>query len=92
MNEFHGIFVLTVPLSRHIFRAPTRYYKTGVTFMAYLNGHQRHFTMVGGQESARSLLHLSELFRLADEAGLLVDPDIAAARMDVILRVHGVGN
>ncbi len=59
----------TVPLSRHIFRAPTRFYKTGVVFMAWLNGHQDHFTMVGGQESARSTLHLAELFRLADKAG-----------------------
>jgi dihydrodipicolinate synthase/N-acetylneuraminate lyase len=90
VDEFHGIFAPTVPLSRHIFRAPTRYYKTGVTFMAYLNGHQQHFTMVGGQESARSLLHLTELFRLADEAGLIVDPDVAAARMKVILHTHGV--
>ena len=56
----------TVPLSRHIFKAPTRFYKTGVVFMAYLNGHQDHFTMVGGQQSARSTLHLAELFRLAD--------------------------
>ena len=65
----------TVPLSRHIFKAPTRFYKTGVVFMAYLNGHQDHFVMVGGQESARSLIHLAELFRLADAAGLLRDPD-----------------
>ena len=64
----------TVALSRHIFRAPTRFYKTGVVFMAYLNGLQDHFTMVGGQESARSTLHLAELFRLADAAGLLRDP------------------
>jgi len=56
--------VATVPLSRHIFKAPTRFYKTGVVFMAYLNGHQDHFTMIGGQESARSLQHLAELFRL----------------------------
>ncbi|OZA89743.1 MAG: dihydrodipicolinate synthase family protein, partial [Azorhizobium sp. 39-67-5] len=66
--RFHDILAPTVPLSRHIFRAPTRFYKTGVVFMAYLNGHQDHFTMVGGQESTRSTLHLAELFRLADRA------------------------
>ena len=75
---FHEILAPTVPLSRHIFKAPTRFYKTGVVFMAYLNGHQDHFTMVGGQESARSLIHLAELFRLADAAGLLRDPELAA--------------
>ena len=64
-----------MPLSRHIFKAPTRFYKTGVVFMAYLNGLQDHFTMVGGQESARSTLHLAELFRLADAAGLLAEPE-----------------
>ena len=58
--------------------------------MAYLNGHQDHFVMVGGQESARSIIHLAELFRLADKAGLLVDPEIAASRMAGILTVHGI--
>jgi hypothetical protein len=89
-NEFHAILAPTVALSRHIFKAPTRFYKTGIVFMAYLNGHQRHFTMVGGQHSARSLPHLAELFRLADAAGLLADPDLAASRMRAVLRVHGV--
>ena len=80
-----------MPLSRHIFKAPTRFYKTGVVFLAYLNGHQGHFIMVGGQQSARSLLHLAELFRLADAAGLLADPELAAcARMRAVLRVHGI--
>ena len=68
------------------FAAPTRFYKTGVVFMAWLNGHQAHFTMVGGQQSARSLVHLAELFRLADAAGLLRDPDVAAKRMRTLLR------
>jgi hypothetical protein len=90
LNEFHDILAPTVPLSRHIFKAPTRFYKTGVVFMAYLNGHQAHFTMIGGQESARSLLHLAELFRLADAAGLLSDPDLAASRMRKVLAVHGL--
>jgi Protein of unknown function (DUF993) len=87
---FHDILAPTVPLSRHIFKAPTRFYKTGVVFMAYLNGHQDHFTMVGGQESARSMLHLAELFRLADAAGLLRDPNLAVSRMRRVLAVRGI--
>ena len=90
LQGFHDILAPTVPLSRHIFKAPTRFYKTGVVFMAWLNGHQDHFTMVGGQQSARSIGHFAELFRLADKAGLLRDPDLAAARMRQILAVHGV--
>ncbi|MBV8912388.1 MAG: DUF993 family protein, partial [Acetobacteraceae bacterium] len=90
LSTFHEILAPTVPLSRHIFRAPTRFYKTGVVFMAYLNGHQDHFCMVGGQQSARSLPHLTELFRLADEAGLLRDPDDACARMARVMAVHGL--
>ncbi|MBI1779412.1 MAG: dihydrodipicolinate synthase family protein [Proteobacteria bacterium] len=89
-QRFASILEPTVPLSRHIFKAPTRFYKTGVVFMAWLNGHQRNFTMIGGQESARSLLHLAELFRLADRAGLLADPDRAASRMSHVLAVHGI--
>jgi hypothetical protein len=87
---FHDVLGPTVPLSRHIFKAPTRFYKTGVVFMAYLNGHQDHFTMVGGQESARSTLHLAELFRLADKAGLLADPELATARMKAVLSLRGI--
>jgi Protein of unknown function (DUF993) len=87
---FHDVLGPTVPLSRHIFRAPTRFYKTGIVFMAYLNGHQDHFTMVGGQESARSTLHLAELFKLADQAGLLANPDLATRRMKTMLALHGV--
>jgi len=88
--RYHDILGPTVPLSRHIFRAPTRFYKTGVVFMAWLNGHQEHFVMVGGQQSARHLLHFAELFRLADAAGLLADPPLACARMKQLLAVHGV--
>jgi len=88
--EFNAVLAPTVPLSRHVFAAPTRFYKTGVVFMAWLNGHQSHFTMVGGQQSARSIVHLAELFRLADAASLLCDPDIACARMRSLLAVHGV--
>jgi hypothetical protein len=87
---FHGILEPTVPLSRHIFKSPTRFYKTGVVFLAWLNGLQDHFVMIGGQESARSLLHLAELFRLADKARVLHDPDLAAARMSKLLSVRGL--
>jgi hypothetical protein len=87
---FHELLGPTVPLSRLIFAAPTRFYKTGVVFLAWLNGHQDHFTMVGGQESARSVLHLTEIFRLADRARLFSDPALAADRMRKFLAVHGV--
>ncbi|WP_431282394.1 dihydrodipicolinate synthase family protein [Humitalea sp. 24SJ18S-53] len=90
LSTFHDILAPTVPLSRHIFAAPTRFYKTGVVFMAWLNGHQDHFVMVGGQQSTRSIQHFAELFRLADAAGLLSDPDRAVARMRSLLAVHGV--
>ncbi|MDQ6772120.1 MAG: dihydrodipicolinate synthase family protein [Candidatus Dormibacteraeota bacterium] len=80
----------TVALSRHIFQTPTSNYKTGVVFMAYLNGHQRHFRMVGAQEGMRSVLHLSELFRLADRAGLFPDLELAVDRMRCFLALAGV--
>ena len=87
---FHAILAPTVPLSRHIFQAPTRYYKTGIVFMAWLNGQQDHFVMVGGQQSTRSLPHLAELFRLADAAGLIEQPELAVRRMRTLLALHGV--
>ncbi|MCW5650473.1 MAG: dihydrodipicolinate synthase family protein [Ramlibacter sp.] len=90
VEAFHAILGPTVPLSRHIFAAPTRFYKTGVVFMAWLNGHQSHFTMVGGQQSTRSLVHLAELFRLADAANLLEKPELAVLRMKTLLALHGV--
>jgi hypothetical protein len=89
-NEFFELLEPTVPLSRHIFQAPTRFYKTGVVFLAYLNGLQDHFAMIGGQQSTRSLQHLSELFRLADKARVLADPALAIDRMKRVLAVHGV--
>ena len=89
-EKFHAILGPTVPLSRHIFAAPTRFYKTGVVFMAWLNGHQSHFAMVGGQQSTRSLQHFAELFRLADAANLLEQPELAVKRMKTLLAVHGV--
>ena len=89
-NEFFELLEPTVPLSRHIFKAPTRFYKTGVVFLAWLNGLQDHFTMVGGQQSTRSLQHFAELFRLADRARVLTDPPLAVARMRQLLAIHGV--
>ena len=89
-TRFHEILAPTVPLSRHIFRAPTRFYKTGVVFLAWLNGHQDHFVMVGGQQSARHVVHLAEIFRLADKAGLLRDPELACARMRALLATQGI--
>ena len=90
VEEYRSILEPTVPLSRHIFKAPTRFYKTGIVFMAYLNGLQPHFSMVGGQQSARSLIHLAEIFRLADQAGLLADPEFSIQRMRAVLAVHGL--
>jgi hypothetical protein len=90
VGRFHAILAPTVPLSRHVFQAPTRFYKTGIVFLAWLNGYQRHFTMVGGQQSARSLLHFAEAFRLADAAGLLEQPELATLRMRQLLALHGV--
>ena len=89
-DAFDRILAPTLPLSRHIFGAPTRFYKTGVVFAAYLNGHQNHFRMVGGLESARSIPHLAEQFVLMDQAALLRDPDDAAERMRRVLAVAGV--
>ena len=80
----------TLPLSRHVFEPPTYHYKTGIAFLAWLNGHQRGFTLVGGLQAARSARHLCRLFELANDARLLRDPDLAASRMADWLRVHGV--
>jgi hypothetical protein len=90
VNAFFELLEPTVPLSRHIFKAPTRFYKTGVVFLAWLNGLQDHFTMIGGQQSTRSLQHFAELFRLADRARVLTDPPLAVARMRQLLATHGV--
>lgn len=91
MKTYREILQPTVALSRHIFQTPTRFYKTGVVFLAYLNGHQNHFLMVGGQEGARSTLHLAELFRLADNAGVLRDPEMATRRMASVMALRGIG-
>ena len=89
-ESFRSILAPCVPLSRHIFKAPTRFYKTGIVFLAWLNGHQDHFVMLGGQQSARHVRHFAELFRLADAAGLLADPELACRRMNQLLAVHGI--
>ena len=89
-SRFHAILQPTVALSRHIFQAPTRFYKTGVVFMAWLNGHQSHFTMVGGQQSTRSLVHLAELFKLADQANCLQQPELAMQRMKAFCTTQGI--
>lgn len=89
-KTYDALLEKTVPLSRHIFEAPTFSYKTGVVFMAYLNGHQDHFRMIGGKEGARSIVHLSDLFVKADEAGLLRDPDLATIRMKWTLELAGI--
>ncbi|WP_345817475.1 dihydrodipicolinate synthase family protein (plasmid) [Paraburkholderia sp. PREW-6R] len=79
----------TVPLSRHIFRAPTQYYKTGVVLLAYLNGFQPHFFMLGGHHGMRPPIYLAEVFRLADQANLLLNPELAVARMQALMTTLG---
>jgi dihydrodipicolinate synthase/N-acetylneuraminate lyase len=90
LKTFHTVLAPTVPLSRLIFQAPTHFYKTGIVFMAWLNGHQNHFTMVNGAQSGRSILHFAEVFRLADQANLLRKPDLAVKRMQQLMTVYGV--
>lgn len=89
-EAYRAAFEPTVPLSRHIFKTPTRFYKTGVVFMAYLNGHQDHFTMIGAQESTRSTVHLAQIMRLANEAQLFTDPDLTAQRAKAVFATRGV--
>ncbi|MBS1822073.1 MAG: dihydrodipicolinate synthase family protein [Acidobacteria bacterium] len=88
--KYDELLAPTVSLSRHIFQTPTYFYKTGLVFLAYLNGHQRHFVMLGGQQSARPIVHLSQLFVLADKARLLADPELAVHRMKLALQIAGV--
>jgi Protein of unknown function (DUF993) len=87
---YEAILAPTVPLSRKIFEAPTQYYKAGIVFLSWLNGFQNHFTMVGGMQSARSILHYAEIFRLAHEADLLLDIDLAVKRMTHLCGVNGI--
>ncbi|HEV8645451.1 MAG TPA: dihydrodipicolinate synthase family protein [Burkholderiales bacterium] len=87
-TAYKKLIAPTIPLSREIFRAPTRHYKAGVIFIAWLNGHQSHFVAAGGLQSARSVLHYAKVFELADRCGVLTDPELAVARMRVFLQVH----
>lgn len=90
LETYHRLLAPTVPLSREIFRAPTRFYKAGIAFLSWLNGHQRHFIMPAGFQSSRDIVHYAEVFRLADQANLLADPELAVRRMRVLLQLHGV--
>ncbi|HEY6684182.1 MAG TPA: dihydrodipicolinate synthase family protein [Propionibacteriaceae bacterium] len=90
IDRYRGEMAPTLPLSRHIFSAPTYYYKTGIAFLAWLNGHQDGFVMVGGLQSARSIVHLARIFELANEAQLLTDPELAAHRLGQLLATAGV--
>lgn len=92
IESYTAILAPTVPLSRHIFQHPTYNYKTGIVFLAYLNNHQAHFQMVAGQEKSRSIEHLAQIFVLADQAKLLVDPELASERMQAILIKAGVAS
>ncbi len=89
MATYNRLMEPTVPLSRLIFRAPTQFYKTGIVFLAWLNGHQDHFIMINGAQAMRPLPYFVECFKLADQAGLLRDPDLAASRMKKLLAVYG---
>ena len=89
-TAYHALLAPTVPLSREIFRAPTRFYKAGIAFLSWLNGHQRHFIMPAGFQSSRDIVHYAAVFRLADAARLLQRPDLAEERMMLLLRLHGV--
>jgi hypothetical protein len=88
-ERFKAILDPTVPLARHLFRPPTFHYKTGVVFLAWLNGFQDHFVMLAGAQSMRPLPYFAEVFRLADRCGLLRDPDLAIRRMNTLLALHG---
>ncbi|CUW43435.1 hypothetical protein B3286c1_0738 [Brucella vulpis] len=89
-RRFRAIIEPTVPLSRKIFEAPTQYYKAGIVFLAWLNGHQTHFTMPAGMQSARGILHYADIFRLADQANVLDRPDLATRRMKKLLAIYGI--
>lgn len=89
-GEYYRLMNPTVTLSREIFKAPTQYYKAGIVFLAWLNGHQSHFSMAGGMQAAREISHYAEIFRLADQAGLLQDPQLATRRMKNLLTVYGL--
>lgn len=90
MDTYRNLLTPTVPLSREIFRTPTRFYKAGIAFLAWLNGYQSHFIMPGGFQASRDIIHYADVFRMADRARLLTRPDLAEARMKTLLALHGV--
>ncbi|MFZ5708652.1 MAG: dihydrodipicolinate synthase family protein [Pseudomonadota bacterium] len=90
-RTYHTLLDPTVPLSREVFRAPTRFYKAGIAFLSWLNGTQSHFIMPAGLQSSREITHYAEVFRLADRARLLIRPDLAEDRMGTLLKLHGIG-
>lgn len=89
-GTYRGLLAPTVPLSREIFKAPTQNYKAGIAFLSWLNGAQAHFIMPGGFQSSRDISHFAEVFRLADQARLLTDPDGAVRKMGNLLALHGI--
>ena len=89
IDNYRQLLQPTVPLARHIFQSPTQYYKTGVVFLAWLNGFQEHFIMLNGAQSARSLHYFVQTFKLADQANVLVDPERASFKMKQLLSVYG---
>ena len=90
MATYHALLAPTVPLSRKIFCAPTRFYKAGIACLSWLNGHQSHFIMPAGFQSSRDIVHYAAVFRLADAARLLTNPDLAVSRMRTLLALHGI--
>jgi len=91
LEKYHELLAPTVPLSREIFKAPTQFYKAGIAFLSWLNGTQDHFIMPGGFQSSREITHYAAVFRLADQARLLIRPDLAEARIKTLLQLHGIG-
>ncbi len=90
-KTYHQLLAPTVELSREIFKAPTQYYKAGIAFLSWLNGTQTHFIMPAGLQSSREIAHYAQIFRLADQARLLADPDLAKQRMNLLLKLSGIG-
>ena len=89
-TNFRALLEPTVPLSREIFKSPTRFYKAGIAFLSWMNGWQSHFIMPGGFQSSREITHYAQVFRLADQARLLTAPDLATERMRTLLALHGI--
>ena len=90
LGTYNALLAPTVPLAHEIFRAPTRFYKAGIAYLSWLNGYQKHFIMPAGFQSSRDITHYSELYRLADQAGLLLQPDLAEQRLKTLLQLHGL--